>query len=190
MMKITAEVGAYLLELARREIRARLRGVMEADEPAEPQDDVLRRPAGCFVSLHSHSRQKLRGCIGRLEARWPLKEVVTKMARSVLDDPRFVDDPVRIDELADLEIEISILTPPRRLNGPEEFDLWNDGICMSLEDRRGLFLPQVARETGWTRQQLLDRLCREKMGLPADAWRDPRARFEAFSTIILGPQRF
>lgn len=189
-MVITAEVGTYLLELARREIRARLRRVMAADELVEPEDKVLHQPAGCFVSLHSHSTRELRGCIGRLEAQWPLGEVVAKMARSVLDDPRFVDDPVQVDELADLEIEISILTPPRRLNRPEEFDLLNDGICMSLEERRGLFLPQVARETGWNRQQLLERLCREKMGLPADAWRDPRARFEAFTIIILGPERF
>jgi AMMECR1 domain-containing protein len=125
-----------------------------------------------------------------MAANQPLVEVVGLMARSVLADPRFEDRPVSADELADLEIEISVLGPLRLLDGPDGFDPLNEGIYMTLNQRRGCFLPQVARETGWTRQQLLERLCSEKLELPANAWRDPQARFEAFPVEIIGPEPF
>lgn len=190
MIEIPTEVGASLLRLAKREIRAALGELDPGGDAACPGHELLRKPAGCFVSLHSRHGHALRGCIGRMEADVPLMELVGCMARSVLGDPRFADHPVTVDELPDLEIELSIVSPPRALNGPDGFDLWNDGIALTLEERRGCFLPQVARETGWTRRQLLERLCTEKMGLPAHAWRDPQARFEAFATTCIGPEAF
>jgi len=190
MNELPAEVCAYLLELARREIRIALGKVAHGGDWDVPKYEVLQRPAGCFVSLHSCRRRALRGCIGRMAADRPLIEVVGSMARSVLADPRFVDHPVTADELTDLEIEISVLGPPRHIDAPDGFDPWNEGIYMTLDQRRGCFLPQVARETLWTRRQLLERLCCEKLGLSADAWCDPRTRLEAFTVVIIGPEPF
>ncbi|MCC7350227.1 MAG: AmmeMemoRadiSam system protein A [Phycisphaerales bacterium] len=193
MNELPAEVCEQLLELARREVRGAL-GVMDAAGVCVghvgPVYDVLRRPAGCFVSLHTLRTGALRGCVGKMTADRPLVDTVGSMARSVLADPRFMDHPITADELPGLVIEISILGPLRSIDGPEAFDLFNEGIYMTLDQRRGCFLPQVARETGWNRQQLLSRLCSEKLGLPADAWQDPHARFEAFSVILIGPKPF
>jgi AMMECR1 domain-containing protein len=102
-----------------------------------------------------------------------------------------VDDPVRLEELPDLEMDISVLSPLRPAPGPLSFDLLNEGIYLTWgETRAGCFLPQVARETGWTREQLLARLCVEKMGLPATAWQDPRAKLFTFTTLVIGPEPF
>jgi AMMECR1 domain-containing protein len=68
-----------------------------------------------------------------------------------------------------------------------DFDLLNHGIVLSIGGRNGVFLPQVARDTGWSREQLLARLCAEKLGMPPTAWQLPQARLHVFSTMILGP---
>jgi uncharacterized protein len=108
----------------------------------------------------------------------------------VLSDPRFVHQPVTRHELPDLEIEISVLSPLRPAPGPLEFDLAIDGVYLIWGQRAGCFLPQVARETGWCREHLLDRLCAEKMGLPAGSWRDPRAKLFLFTALMIGPEPF
>lgn len=140
------------------------------------------------MSLHRIDTHALRGCVGRLDARQPLIEVVADTAAGVLNDPRFSNDPVVLAELPRLEIEISVLSPLRSAAGPHDFDLLNDGIYLIYGQRAGCFLPQVARQTGWTRERLLDRLCTEKLGLPAIAWRHPDARLLKFTTCILGPE--
>jgi len=183
-----------LLDAARRVIRDALvsdsaEGLVR-DVPAAESDPVLLRPAGCFVSLHDRATHALRGCIGRLEDSGPLIEAVRQTAVGVLSDPRFAASPVTADELPRLEIEISVLSPLRPIDGPEGFDLLNDGIYLIYGSRHGCFLPQVARQTGWTRQQLLTRLCTEKLGLPPFTWRDPRTRFLAFSVTVIGPEPF
>jgi AMMECR1 domain-containing protein len=109
---------------------------------------------------------------------------------SVLADPRFDNRRVQLAELPSLDIEISILSPLRPAATPLDFDLLNDGIYLMLNGRSGVFLPQVARETGWRRDQLLDRLCTEKMGFPAGSWRFPGAQLFVFTTKILGPVPF
>src|SRR5207245_1385635 len=132
----------------------------------------------------------LRGCVGRMDATQPLAACVRDTAVSVLDDPRFTDHPVTLAELANLEIEISVLSPLRPAAHPLDFDLLNDGIYLTIESRAGVFLPQVARETGWAKEQLLDRLCTEKLGFAPNAWRHQSARLFTFSTLILGPVPF
>ena len=132
----------------------------------------------------------LRGCVGRMEAREPLIRCVRDTAMSVLADPRFDNRRVQLPELSSLDIEISILSPLRPAATPLDFDLLNDGIYLMLNGRSGVFLPQVARETGWRRDQLLDRLCTEKMGFPAGSWRFPGAQLFVFTTKILGPMPF
>jgi len=177
-----------LLDAAREAIRAVLAG--EMPETMELVDPILSQPAGCFVSLHRRDTHALRGCVGRLDARDALLEAVRDTAVGVIDDPRFVDDPVTLRELSELELEISVISQLYPVDDPASFDLLNDGIYLMFAGRTGCFLPQVARETGWTREQLLDRLCTEKLGLPAMVWRHPQASLSRFTTCILGPEAF
>src|SRR5205823_4740353 len=120
--------------------------------------------AGCFVTLHQKQTQGLRGCVGRVGARDPLFGLVRTAAASSLQDPRFANHPVTLDELASLELELSLLSPLKQRLTPLDFDLLEQGIYLQFDGRAGLFLPQVARQTGWSREQLLDRLCQEKLG--------------------------
>lgn len=182
---LSASSRDALLHHARRVIRQRL--CNDCGEFPQPQDSALQSPAGSFVSLHERLTCRLRGCVGRLDAGSALWDSVRQSALAVLADPRFSHQPVRGGELSRLTIEISVISPLRPCN-PAEFDLRSDGIYLTFRDRTGCYLPQVARDTGWSRQQLLERLCAEKLRLPADTWRHPEARFFAFLTEQLGPE--
>lgn len=176
------------MNLARDVIRAALRGDRAA--AFNVADPALRQPAGCFVSLHRLDNHRLRGCVGRLEAEVPLWETVAQTAANVLRDPRFDDEPVTLAELPKLELELSILSPLKPAAHPMDFDPQKQGIFLSCCGRTGCFLPQVARETGWGREQLLGRLCTEKMGLPATFWMQAGATLMTFTTLIIGPEPF
>jgi uncharacterized protein len=194
-MFLRPEHQAALLDQARRTIRGALDVAEEAlgESPSaenDAPDPALLQPAGCFVSLHALESHRLRGCVGRLDAVKPLLHAVRHAARGVLDDPRFQHCPVCADELCELELEISVLSPLRPADDPEAFDLLNDGVYLTCQGRSGCFLPQVARETGWPKERLLARLCTEKLGLAPDAWRRPDARLQTFTTLILGPEPF
>jgi AmmeMemoRadiSam system protein A len=156
--------------------------------PDPPEDPELLSPAGCFVSLHERAAHRLRGCVGRLDAKMPLWQTVCHTARDVLRDPRFVTTPVRADEVWELEIEVSVLSPPREAASPLDFDPLIDGIYLIHDNRSGFFLPQVARETGWSKEHLLCRLCTEKLGAAADAWQSPDTRLFTFQVEVVGPE--
>ena len=178
-MQLSQLQSADLLNLARSVIRSALSGTQIIVHV--PADTVLHQPAGAFVSLHEMQTHRLRGCVGRLDATQPMFQAVAQAAQSVLGDPRFTGDRVRLDQLSDLLIEISLLAPLRTAEATTDFDLLTDGIYVTIGDRSGCFLPQVARETGWSKEQLLDRLCMEKLGLPARSWTLPAAKFARFS---------
>jgi len=187
-MQLSTAQQQQLLNVARQAIRSAL-----AHQPLEPvqcQDAALCQPAGCFVTLHEHTSHRLRGCIGRLQSPGPLILSVQENAVAVLDDPRFVNYRVTMADLPQLELEISVLSPMETAAGPLDFDLLTHGLYLTVQGRSGCFLPQVARETGWTQRQLLERLCSEKLGLAADAWRDPDARLERFTCLVIGPEPF
>jgi AmmeMemoRadiSam system protein A len=186
-MNLSTDQQRRLLDLARASLRAALTG---EGRPPLPEDEELRQAAGCFVSLHAIEGHRLRGCVGRLDAKGPLAEVVAAMAQAVLEDPRFLDSPVTVEELKALEIELSILSPLRPAEHPLDFDPTMDGIYLTFGDRCGCFLPQVARETGWSKQQLLDRLCTEKLGLSPLAWKHPNSRLYRFTAVLVGPEWF
>jgi AmmeMemoRadiSam system protein A len=185
-MDLTPASRTELLGIARAALRAAVEGREFLLAPPTTAD--LHQPAGCFVSLHERDTHRLRGCIGRLEASGPLWQLVRETAANVLEDPRFTQDRVTLDELPLLEMEISILSPLQSCTSCTSFDLLNDGIYLIYGERAGCFLPQVARETGWTREQLLDRLCTEKLGMPASAWRNGDATLMRFTTLIVGPE--
>jgi AmmeMemoRadiSam system protein A len=178
-----------LLELARIALRQKL---VPGDAPPPPMeiDPELMTPAGCFVTLHELATKRLRGCVGRIEAAKPLWETVYVTAGETLNDPRFVNQRVSGAELANLELEISVLSPPREASGPLDFDLLNDGIYLTCGGRAGFFLTQVAQDTGWTKEQLLARLCSEKMGLPPESWRGEGVKLYTFKVEVVGPAAF
>src|SRR3954462_10038230 len=105
-MQLSAAHQGILLDIARTSIRHALRGAAEQMVPASA-DPILNMPAGCFVSLHDHVSHRLRGCVGRLDAKTPLIRCVYEMSAGVLSDPRFRNNPVSPQELPRLDLELS-----------------------------------------------------------------------------------
>jgi AmmeMemoRadiSam system protein A len=186
-MDLSPEQKRVLMDVARQTIRQTLGRRMPPMQI--PDDPGLRQPAGCFVTLHTLHTHRLRGCVGRLDTQQPLIDVVQQSAESALQDPRFLSYPVCLHELPELELEITVIFPLRPADNPLDFEL-SEGIYLTCNSRSGCFLPQVAQETGWGREQLLQRLCTEKLGVSADAWKDPSAKLMKFSTLIIGPEPF
>lgn len=146
-----------------------------------PKAEVFERRCGLFVTLHSAKR--LRGCIGVIEAREPLGEAIVHCATSAaLEDPRF--NPMRSEEIADMEIEVSLLSPLQRIR-PEEIEIGKHGLMVEQGLCRGLLLPQVATEYGLNREQFLRETC-HKAGLPGEAWKSPETRIYGFTCEIFG----
>jgi AmmeMemoRadiSam system protein A len=130
---------------------------------------LLHACCGVFVSLHNN--QVLRGCIGCLRSQRPLYEMVKEMTISAaLHDHRF--NPVTRDELNDLLIEISVLTPMRKIESPDELELGKHGIYITDGFRSGTFLPQVAGNTGWSKDEFLGHCSRDKAGLGWNGWKN------------------
>jgi AmmeMemoRadiSam system protein A len=176
---ITPAEGRCLVGLARAAIEAAVEDRPLPEPATEELTEGMLRPLGAFVTLHKQG--ELRGCIGRMQYDTALYRCVIESAvASALRDPRF--EPVTADELPLLRIEVSVLDEPQPIERIEELDVDRHGIVMELGSAHGVFLPKVAREYGWDREKTLAMLCR-KVGLPEDAWLDPRARFKVFHAI-------
>ena len=152
------------------------RGQILADIPA---GGVFAQKRGVFVSLHVGTR--LRGCIGVVEPDGPLGDSVVRCATgAALQDPRF--PAMRLEELRELQIEISLLSPPLAIR-PEEIEIGSHGLLISRGVQRGLLLPQVAVKHRLSPEQFLAETCR-KARLSPDAWRDPEATLFGFTCEI------
>ncbi len=169
-----------LLELARETVEARVNGL--AMNTNAPDDPVLSTPCGCFVTLHVSGN--LRGCIGTFQAEGPLYKTVQEMARASLQDPRFVNTPLRKEDLPRLDIEISVLSPLEKTTDPLGLELGKHGIYIRRGYMSGCFLPQVATETGWTKEEFLSYCCSHKAGLPRDAWKDAKTEVYLFTAEV------
>ena len=144
-----------------------------------PLPSHLSSKCGAFVSLHKQGC--LRGCIGHFGEDVPLYEIVAEMARAAaFEDPRFL--PVTRNELDDLDIEISVLTPMRRIQSLDEFELHRHGIYIRKGYRSGTFLPQVADEVNWTKEEFVGHCSQDKAGLGWDGWRD--AELYVYEAIV------
>lgn len=170
-----------LLTLAREAVKATVTGTPlpkpQSDDPA------LLAPCGCFVTLKTHGR--LRGCIGQFISDCPLIELVVEMAESSASrDPRFFDHPLTVRDLPNLEIEISVLSPLQRTDNPLSLRLGVEGIYIKRGYAAGCFLPQVATETGWSKEEFLSYCCAHKAGLPAEAWKDPKTEVYLFTAEV------
>lgn len=173
------ETGS-LLRLARAVIEAVVRGT-DAVHVATPAVAATDH-GGVFVTLYKFRR--LRGCMGTLDTTLPVSSAVRQAALlAATQDPRF--QPVAVGELPDLRLELSILSPPRRMETPEQLEIGRHGIIVEQGGRRGLFLPKVAVEHRFDRETFLARCCREKAGLADTAWRDPATRVYLFEAEVL-----
>jgi AmmeMemoRadiSam system protein A len=149
-----------------------------------PREGVFAERRGVFVTLHVHRR--LQGCIGVVEPDEPLGDAIVRCAAgAALEDPRFA--PLRADQLGELSIEISLLSPPAPIS-PEAIELGRHGLLLVHHSKRGLLLPQVAIEHHLTREQFLEETCR-KAALPREAWSDPEARLFAFTCEVFSDEK-
>ena len=172
-----------LLKIARDSVKASVVNLPAIFPVSE--DPALNAMCGCFVTLKNDDR--LRGCIGQFTSDKPLIELIAEMARSSSTrDPRFFAQPIRKEELPELDIEISVLSPLEKTDDPLSLRLGIDGIYITQGHQSGCFLPQVATETGWTKEEFLSSCCAHKAGLAADAWKDPDTEVYLFTADIFG----
>ena len=189
---LTPDERHELLEVARSSIsdEMRIRHISVTGETARQERAALKKgghldePGGAFVTLHL--KGDLRGCIGYIEFPGPLRRAVDEVARkAAFEDPRFA--PLTPDELPSVSIEISVLSPLRRIGGVEDVKVGRDGLLIELRGYRGLLLPQVATEYRWEAEEFLENTAR-KAGLPRGAWRDPAAELYAFAAEVFSEE--
>ncbi len=178
---LTAQDKQLLLRVAREAVTAAAHG-RRYEAPA-PETEALKQKRGAFVTLKI--REQLRGCIGYTEELYPLIQTVALAGQAAAArDPRF--PPVEPGELEQIQIEISALTPLRRIDNVDEIVVGEHGLVMRQGGYSGLLLPQVATEWGWDRDEFLAQTCR-KAGLPPDAWRHG-AEIYIFSAEVFGEE--
>jgi len=173
-----------LLGIARNTLENHLSGKKVSDRV--PEDPVLKENRGVFVTLHRDGA--LRGCIGSIMPEEPLYLGVRRRAiDAAVHDPRF--RPMTVEELGKVDIEISVLSVPRRAVSADEIVMGKHGVIVKRGFQGGVFLPQVATETGWSKEQFLSELCSQKAGLPPDAWKDPSTELLIFSAQVFGEKK-
>jgi AmmeMemoRadiSam system protein A len=178
---ISEEGRRDLLTIARRTLEAHFRGE-PAPRLASDRAETFGEARGLFVTLRKNG--ELRGCIGTLAPHGDLSHGISEYAlRAALEDPRFA--PLSSEELPICAIEISVLTPPEPISGPEEIEVGLDGLIFENRGRRGLLLPQVATEWGFDAERFVSEVAR-KAGLPPESWREPGARLWAFRAEVFG----
>jgi AmmeMemoRadiSam system protein A/AmmeMemoRadiSam system protein B len=170
---------AALVEAAEASLQ-RLRETGErSPAPARGGSAALESRRGAFVSLHQNGR--LLGCLGNITSREPLAEAVPELAMAAaLDDPRFRPGAALKGEV---DLEVSVLTPMRRIRREEQFEIGRHGAHLRLGERAGLLLPQVARDREWTARQFLEATA-QKAGLKAREWCNPKARLSVFEAQV------
>jgi len=175
--EFSPEERTLLLQLAHESILSALEG---REIPLDSPTPHLAERRGAFTSLYLHG--ELRGCVGFVLPVSSVYRAVIDTARTAaFEDTRFY--PVTLEEARQLEIELSILSPPRAITA-EEVEVGRHGLLISMAGNRGLLLPQVPMERDWDRVVFLEQTCR-KAGLPSDAWRRG-AVIEAFTAEVFG----
>ena len=166
--QLTREEGNFLLEIARKSLKSYIKDkktyTIEENHPS--LTPLLKDKGACFVTYHK--KGNLRGCIGTLMASKPLyKEVLQKAIDAAIHDPRF--PAIQTQEIEQVHIEVSVLFPPTPIKSLEEFIIGQHGIIFTKAHYSSVFLPQVALEQDWTKEQTMQHLCL-KAGLPPNAW--------------------
>ncbi|NQT26097.1 AmmeMemoRadiSam system protein B [candidate division KSB1 bacterium] len=177
----TSEEQAKLFRVARQSILAAL--TKEKMPDWDVKESNLKVKRGVFVTLTNKGR--LRGCIGNFQPTYPLYEMVSNMAvASATQDYRFAYDPVTKSEMDEIEIKISILSELKKIDSIEEIVVGKHGIWVKQGSRSGTYLPEVATDLGWTKEQFLESCCAEKAGLAPDAWKTGADIFIYTSQIL------
>lgn len=173
-----------LLEIARKSIEGYVRN--KTVPSFTVTESSLLQPSGAFVTIKEFG--ELRGCIGYIEAVKPLYQTVQEVAVSAaVNDYRFM--PLSEKELKDIELEISVLTPLKKISAVNEIEVGKHGLVIRKGLNSGLLLPQVATEWGWDHQTFLEETC-HKAGLPKDAWKDKSTQIYIFSAEVFGEKDF
>ncbi|MDN3510246.1 MAG: AmmeMemoRadiSam system protein A [Candidatus Jettenia sp.] len=177
-----SQAKKILLQIARKQI--------EAAAKQEPMPFILcdhsdlQGREGAFVTLRTHG--ELRGCIGRFISDIPLYQLISELAiSSATEDFRFESNRIKLSELTNLEIEISIVSELKPIKNPFDFELGKHGIFIKRGDQIGCLLPQVAVETGWNKAKLLSYCCSGKANLPSDAWKSKDIEIFTFTVEII-----
>lgn len=177
-MSISAKDRSLLVQLARKAVEAKVCG--KAPPEAKELRGVLGERRGCFVTLTNRGR--LRGCIGTFQPADPLGAVVVEMGAAAARDPRFVMNPITPQELGNLSVQVSVLSPLTETKEPDKLQVGVHGIYIVCGGRSGCFLPEVASDMGWDAQTFLDQCCAGKAGLSPGAWRQPGAKVYLFTS--------
>jgi len=167
LLNIKASDKAALLKIARESITSYLRNQQNSDSESE-FPAIFNQEYGAFVTLKKSG--KLKGCIGRFNPNQPLFQTIKEMSISAATrDSRF--EPVTIEEIDQLEIEISILTPLKKITSIDQIQPGKHGIYLKKGLNSGTFLPQVASETNWTVEEFLGHCAKDKAGIGWDGWK-------------------
>lgn len=159
---------AALLNIARDSIESVILSGKKSKLSPDDYSAALKTKCGAFVTIHN--KGQLRGCIGRMTGEIPLYKMIQEMAVSAaLYDYRFL--PMEKEELPDIEVEISVLSPLKKIMDIDEIELGKHGIYIEKGGESGVFLPQVAKETGWTKEEFLGHCSRDKAGLGWNGWK-------------------
>ena len=189
--KFSLEEGRILIEFARKNIEFFLENNRRIPVPEEIKEKFQDK-YGAFVTLNKYNviGNPLRGCIGYIEPTYPLYDVIHRVSiSSAIEDPRFPS--VSLEEMDNIVIELSILTPPKLIKVEGANDYFNkivigrDGLIVERGMRRGLLLPQVPldHDRNWDVETFLSHTC-EKAWLPKDAWKDKDTKIFSFQAIL------
>ncbi len=177
-MAISQEDQKLLLQLARESVAATVAGAPKST--AATGQGILGQRRGCFVTLTNKGR--LRGCIGTFQPTLPLGRQLVEMAAAAARDPRFVFEPILTDELENLTVQVSVLSELQPIEDPLDIELGVHGIYLVSGAASGCFLPEVATDTGWSKEEFFRQCCVSKAGLPPDSWRDGTAKVYVFTS--------
>lgn len=171
-----------LLDIARNTINQLIKGKKFPKINSEDYSANIKKQYGAFVTLYKN--KQLRGCIGRFTSDIPLYEVIREMTiASATEDSRF--EQVTADELNELEIEISVLSPKKKINSIDEIELGRDGIYIKKGMMSGTFLPKVAIDTNWSKEEFLSHCSRDKAGIGWDGWKDKNAEIYIYQAFVI-----
>ncbi len=182
---LSKEQRKKLLDIARRSIETYLMNGKKME--IKENDPILSQELGAFVTLRQAGQ--LRGCIGNMVGNKPLYLTVRDMAvEAATGDPRF--SSVELAELKNIEIEISVLSVLEKVDSADKIQLGKHGVIIKRGFNSGVFLPQVAEETGWTKEEFLSHLCAQKAGLPANAWKDKSTEIFIFTAEVFSEKEY
>jgi AmmeMemoRadiSam system protein B/AmmeMemoRadiSam system protein A len=178
---LTSDDKAALLKIARGTIREYIKTKKMPEIDKKLLSPTLSILAGAFVTLKE--KDELRGCIGSFQASGPLYNTVQSMAIAAsTQDSRF--EPVKPSEIDRLKIEISVLTPMKKIKSIDEIEMGRHGIYIVKGDRSGTFLPQVATETNWTKEEFLGHCAQDKAFIGWNGWKD--ADIYIYEALVFG----